>query len=80
VNTRDECLILTDYVSGYVHEVGSQVTRFKKGDRVLSVSAFAVRNDYRFGTHQRYTLSTESLTAKASFLHLNEIEYFADDG
>jgi NADPH:quinone reductase-like Zn-dependent oxidoreductase len=52
-----------DYVVGYVHEVGEGVTRFKKGDRVLSMSAVALRNDHRFGAHQRYTLSVETLTA-----------------
>lgn len=58
----------TDYVAGYVHDVGPGVTRFKKGDRVLSVSAAAVRNDHRFGAHQRFTLSTELLTAHVSYL------------
>lgn len=52
-----------DYVSGYVHEVGEGITRFKRGDRVLSMSALALRNDYNFGAHQRYTLSVETLTA-----------------
>jgi hypothetical protein len=27
------------------------------------MSALAVRNDHRFGAHQRYTLSVETLTA-----------------
>jgi threonine dehydrogenase-like Zn-dependent dehydrogenase len=53
----------TDYVVGRVYEVGEGVTRFKKGDRVLSMSALALRNDHRFGAHQRYTLSVEALTA-----------------
>jgi NADPH:quinone reductase-like Zn-dependent oxidoreductase len=52
-----------DYEAGYVHEVGEGVTRFKKGDGVLSMSALALRNDHRFGAHQRYALSVEALTA-----------------
>ncbi|KFZ25518.1 hypothetical protein V502_00010 [Pseudogymnoascus sp. VKM F-4520 (FW-2644)] len=55
--------ILGNYVSGYVHEVGEGITRFKRGDRVLSMSALALRNDHNFGAHQRYTLSMETLTA-----------------
>ena len=43
--------------------MGEGVTRFKKGDRVLSMSSVALRNDHRFGAHQRYTLSVEKLTA-----------------
>jgi hypothetical protein len=41
--------------------------RFKKGDRVLSMSAQALRNDHRFGVHQKYTLSTEAFTAHVCF-------------
>jgi NADPH:quinone reductase-like Zn-dependent oxidoreductase len=51
-----------DYVAGYVHEVGEGVKRFKKGDRVMSMSALALRNDHRFGTHQIYTPSVEHFT------------------
>ncbi|KAE9364642.1 GroES-like protein [Stipitochalara longipes BDJ] len=54
--------ILGNYVSGIVHSTGSGVTRFKKGDRVLSMPGVALRNDHRFGGHQRYVLSTEKLT------------------
>jgi NADPH:quinone reductase-like Zn-dependent oxidoreductase len=50
-------------LAGYVHEVGKGVTRFKKGDRVLSMSAQALRNDHRFGSHQKYTLSVEAFTS-----------------
>jgi hypothetical protein len=38
----------------------------KKGDRVLGLSASALRNDHRFGTHQRFTLLTELLTTHVS--------------
>jgi NADPH:quinone reductase-like Zn-dependent oxidoreductase len=56
-----------DYVAGYVHEVGEGVKRFKKGDRVLSMSALALRNDHRFGAHQRYTLSVEHFTVHVCY-------------
>ncbi|KAE8451010.1 hypothetical protein EG329_005450 [Mollisiaceae sp. DMI_Dod_QoI] len=55
--------ILGHHVTGYVHSVGDGVARFKKGDRVYTMSAVALRNDHRFGGHQRYTLSGQTLTA-----------------
>jgi len=56
--------ILGMSIAGYVHEIGENVTRFKKGDRVLSISAMALVNDSKYGAHQRYTLSSEALTAQ----------------
>ncbi|KAH6953540.1 chaperonin 10-like protein [Fusarium avenaceum] len=50
--------------SGIVAKVGSAVTRFKVGDRVLTNSAGSLRNDLRFGAYQRYSLTTQELTAK----------------
>ncbi|KAH6870896.1 chaperonin 10-like protein [Thelonectria olida] len=50
--------------SGIVVKVGSTVTRFKIGDRVVTNSAGTIRNDSRFGAYQRYALTTQELTAK----------------
>ncbi|KAI6753913.1 hypothetical protein HG530_013089 [Fusarium avenaceum] len=50
--------------SGIVAKVGSAVTRFKVGDRVLTNSAGSLRNDLRFGAYQIYSLTTQELTAK----------------
>ncbi|PMD52739.1 GroES-like protein [Hyaloscypha bicolor E] len=55
--------ILGNYTAGTIHSLGPNTTRFKVGERVLSMSALALRNDHRFGGHQKYTLSTEMLTA-----------------
>ncbi|KAH6670658.1 chaperonin 10-like protein [Halenospora varia] len=64
--------ILGNYVAGFVHDIGKGVTRFKKGDRVLSMSAQAVRNDHRFGAHQRFTLSIETFTVHIGETHFEE--------
>ncbi|KAK4112879.1 GroES-like protein [Canariomyces notabilis] len=50
--------------SGVVVNVGSAVTRFKIGDRIVTNSAGTIRNDSRFGGYQRYALTTQELTAK----------------
>lgn len=50
-------------VAGYVHDVGPNVTRFKKGDRVLSTSAMVLYNDPRYGAFQKYTLTSEDMTS-----------------
>ncbi|EEU33606.1 uncharacterized protein NECHADRAFT_17739, partial [Fusarium vanettenii 77-13-4] len=55
--------------SGIVVKVGSTVTRFKIGDRVVTNSAGTIRNDSRFGAYQRYALTTQELTAKVSNSH-----------
>lgn len=55
-------------VAGYVLKVGSEVTRFKKGDRVLSNSASMLRNSPRYGVYQRFTLSSQELTSHVSNL------------
>ncbi|WKT54077.1 Polyketide synthase, enoylreductase domain [Fusarium oxysporum f. sp. vasinfectum] len=49
--------------SGIVVKIGSTVTRFKVGDRVITNSAGTIRNDSRFGAYQRYALTTQELTA-----------------
>jgi NADPH:quinone reductase-like Zn-dependent oxidoreductase len=54
--------------SGVVVNVGSAVTRFKIGDRIVTNSAGTIRNDSRFGGYQRYALTTQELTAKVSNL------------
>jgi len=56
-------LTVIDYTAGTIYSLGPNTTRFKVGERVLSMSALALRNDHRFGGHQKYTLSTEMLTA-----------------
>ncbi|KAH9204070.1 chaperonin 10-like protein [Leptodontidium sp. 2 PMI_412] len=55
--------VLGNYTAGYVYDVGPDVTRFQKGDRVLSMSGFAVRGDNRYGAHQRFVLTSEMHTA-----------------
>ncbi|PQE21999.1 alcohol dehydrogenase protein [Rutstroemia sp. NJR-2017a BBW] len=55
--------VLGNYTAGYVHDIGTGVTRFQVGDRVLSMSAFAVRGDHRYGAHQRFVLASEMHTA-----------------
>ncbi|KAK3311658.1 chaperonin 10-like protein [Chaetomium strumarium] len=49
--------------SGVVVKVGSAVTRFNIGDRIVTNSAGTIRNDSRFGGYQRYALTTQELTA-----------------
>lgn len=50
--------------SGTVIQTGHGVTRFQVGDRVVTNSAGTLRNDARFGALQRFTLTTQQLTAK----------------
>lgn len=57
---------MSDYAAGYVHEVGPNVTRFQKDDRVLSMTSFALRGDNRYGAHQRFVLTSEIHTAHVS--------------
>jgi NADPH:quinone reductase-like Zn-dependent oxidoreductase len=52
--------------AGYVYKVGSGVTRFKKGDRVLTNTAFMERNSAKYGTLQQYSLSAQHLTSHVS--------------
>ncbi|PVH76474.1 GroES-like protein [Cadophora sp. DSE1049] len=55
--------VIGNYAAGIVYSVGSGVTRFKPGDRVLSVTCFSLRNDHRYGAHQRFVLSGEAMTS-----------------
>lgn len=55
--------------TGTVSEVGANVTRFKRGDRVVTNSAGTIRNDSRFGAYQQYALSTQDLTANVRTYH-----------
>lgn len=41
-------------LSGVVVKVGTEVSRFKEGDRVVTNSAGSIRNDPRFGAYQKY--------------------------
>jgi NADPH:quinone reductase-like Zn-dependent oxidoreductase len=60
--------------AGVVVEVGAMVTRFKKGDRVVTNSAGTIRNDSRFGAYQKYALTTQELTAQVSDLSCKKHE------
>ncbi|KAF8244879.1 hypothetical protein K440DRAFT_557695 [Wilcoxina mikolae CBS 423.85] len=46
-----------------LRDVGAGVTRFKKGDRVLTCTAMILRNgDTRYSGYQKYVLSTQAMT------------------
>lgn len=50
--------------SGTIVKVGTEVSRFKQGDRIVTNSAGSLRNDARFGAYQQYALTTQEQTAK----------------
>ena len=50
--------------SGVVVKVGTEVSRFKEGDRIVTNSAGSIRNDPRFGAYQKYAVTTQEMTAK----------------
>ncbi|KAH7400099.1 chaperonin 10-like protein [Cadophora sp. MPI-SDFR-AT-0126] len=50
--------------SGVVVKVGTEVSRFKKGDCIVTNSAGSIRNDPRFGAYQKYAVTTQEMTAK----------------
>jgi hypothetical protein len=52
--------------SGTIVKVGTNITRFKPGDRIVTNSCGTIRNDARFGAYQRYALTSQELTAKVS--------------
>lgn len=56
-------LILGCDLAGEVVEVGSAVTRFKTGDRVLALPASALIAEYTGGAFQSYVTSIEHMTA-----------------
>ena len=56
--------ILGNGVAGIVHEVGSSVTRFKKGDRVVSDTPTYQLKETKYGGWQKYVVSNEATTAK----------------
>jgi NADPH:quinone reductase-like Zn-dependent oxidoreductase len=49
--------------SGVVVKVGTGVSRFKKGDRIVTNSAGSIRNDSRFVAYQKYAVTTQEMTA-----------------
>ncbi|KAH7370107.1 chaperonin 10-like protein [Rhexocercosporidium sp. MPI-PUGE-AT-0058] len=55
--------VIGNYAAGIIHSVGPEVTRFKPGDRVLSVTCFSLMNDHRYGAYQRFVLSNEGMTS-----------------
>ncbi|KAJ5496980.1 hypothetical protein N7463_008967 [Penicillium fimorum] len=56
--------ILGNGVAGIIEELGSLVTRFQKGDRVVSDTPTYQRKQSKYGGWQRYVVGTESTTAK----------------
>lgn len=56
--------ILGNSVTGIVEEVGSSVTRFKKGDRVASDTPVYQLKESKYGAWQKYVVSKEATTAK----------------
>ncbi|KAJ1709100.1 putative alcohol dehydrogenase [Aspergillus flavus AF70] len=56
--------ILGNGVAGTVHEVGSSVTRFKKGDRVVSDTPVYQVKQSKYGGWQKFVVSREATTAK----------------
>lgn len=57
-------MILGNGVAGTVEEVGPSVTRFKKGDRVVSDTPMYIAKQAKYGGWQKYTVSAEATTAK----------------
>ncbi|KAI9369430.1 chaperonin 10-like protein [Aspergillus egyptiacus] len=56
--------ILGNGVAGIVHEVGPAVTRFKKGDRVVSDTPTYQLKESKYGGWQKFVVSREATTAK----------------
>ncbi|KNG84184.1 putative alcohol dehydrogenase [Aspergillus nomiae NRRL 13137] len=56
--------ILGNGVAGVVEEVGSSVTKFKKGDRVVSDTPAYHQKIAKYGGWQKYVVSTEATTSK----------------
>ena len=56
--------ILGNGAAGIVHEVGPSVTRFKKGDRVVSDTPTYQLKESKYGGWQKYVVSREATTAK----------------
>ncbi|PYH68329.1 zinc-binding alcohol dehydrogenase family protein [Aspergillus vadensis CBS 113365] len=56
--------ILGNGVAGIVHEVGSSVTKFKKGDRVVSDTPTYQLKETKYGGWQKYVVTREATTAK----------------
>ena len=54
--------ILGNGVTGAVEEVGSSVTRFKKGDRVVSDTPVYQLKESKYGAWQKYVVSKEATT------------------
>lgn len=51
-------------MAGVIEEVGSSVTKFQKGDRVVSDTPNYQLKQARYGGWQKYVVGTEATTAK----------------
>ena len=60
-------------IAGIVHEVGLDVVRFKKGDRILTSTAMILRDDWRYGAFQKFSLTKQEMTAHVSTPVANSI-------
>ncbi|OBT43062.1 hypothetical protein VE00_05524 [Pseudogymnoascus sp. WSF 3629] len=56
--------ILGNGVAGVVEEIGSSVTKFKKGDRVVSDTPTYMLKETKYGCWQKYVVGIEATTAK----------------
>ena len=65
--------------SGVVVKAGTRVTRFKKGDRIVTNSAGSIRNEPRFGAYQKYAVTTQEMTAKVSRRDVQPSQTIADN-
>nr|POE87894.1 dehydrogenase orse [Quercus suber] len=57
-------IVLGSDIAGEVHEVGSNVTRFQKGDRVIAHTIGLTKPELKYGGFQHYSTVLASVTAK----------------
>ncbi|KFY83362.1 hypothetical protein V498_08130 [Pseudogymnoascus sp. VKM F-4517 (FW-2822)] len=56
--------ILGNGVAGVIEEIGPSVTKFKKGDRVVSDTPIYQLKETKYGCWQKYVVGIEATTAK----------------